>query len=116
MTFEFAKFTEVTSLAHKVNSEYKSNNYTRIFLCPDVKDIWLARILEGYNKDYEQEIGSFILERNKVDLAIPRLLNENIAQCILEEDDFSNWDYYCFKSMEECIEALDDGYGILNLE
>ncbi len=116
MNFEFAKFTEVTSLAHEVNSEYRKNNYTRIFLCPDVKNIWIVRILEGFNEDYREEEGGFIIERNKIHDVIPRMLNEEIAKLILKEDDLSNWDCTYYNSMEDCLESIDGGFGILNLQ
>ena len=66
MKFEFAKYTEITDLAFKVNPNYKNENYIRFFICPDVKDTWFVRILEGYDKDYNPEEGSYILERNAI--------------------------------------------------
>jgi len=47
MKFEFVKATEITEIA-MTNPEYKKNGYLRVFICPDVLDIWLLRILRGY--------------------------------------------------------------------
>ena len=116
MKFEFAKYTEVTTLAHSLDPDYKANGYTRIFLCPDVNDIWLARILPNHNIDYDPFDGIFILERNNIQKPFKGMeLTKKIAEHILLTDDFSSWDFIeCF-SEEECIENLEDGFGI-NLE
>lgn len=68
MEFEFAKYTEVTDYAFKVNPNYKNEGFIRFFICPDVWDFWFVRILEGYNEEYDEEEGSFILERNKIEM------------------------------------------------
>lgn len=36
MIFEFAKYTEITDYAFKVNPSYKDDGYVRFFICPDV--------------------------------------------------------------------------------
>lgn len=115
MKFEFAKYTEVTDFALKFRPEYKNENYIRFFVCPDVNDNWFVRILEGYNEDYEHEEGSFILERNKIEKAYK---DENLTLAkvknIILDDDMSNWDYIQGYDLEELIDTLDDGFGILN--
>ena len=116
MKFEFAKYTEVTKLAFKVNPEYQANCYERIFLCCDTKVFWIARILKGYGEDYEEVEGSYIVERNKKDKwAKPEKLNTSKATKILASDDFENWDYEVYDCLEDAIESLDDGFGINNL-
>ena len=113
MKFEFAKYTDVTEMAFRNNPEYESNSYIKIYLCPDVNDVWLARILEGVNEDYEPEEGSYILEREKIPndvkgqkMTISRAIN------IIKEDSFENWDIEVSEDLEELIEMLDDGFGI----
>jgi hypothetical protein len=54
MNFEFAKYTEITDYAMKHNPDYKASGYERIFICPDVWDFWLVRILKGYRNDEEE--------------------------------------------------------------
>lgn len=115
MKFEFAKYTEVTDLAFKINAQYQEGGYIRVFICPDVNDTWIVRILEGYNEEFEQEEGSYILERDKV-------LNDYKGQkitmlrlkTILEEDSFENWDIKQSYNVEELVDMLDYGFGILN--
>lgn len=115
MNFEFAKYTEITDLAFRVNPEYKKNNYVRLFICPDVWDFWLVRILEGVNEEYENEEGSFILERNKIQMNTKgETLTVSKVTKILKEDDFSNWDNVQGYDIEELINELDDGFGIIN--
>ena len=117
MKFEFAKYTEITDFALKVNPQYKNEGYVRFFICPDVWDFWFIRILEGYGEGYEKEVGSFILERNKIPMDVK---GENLSirklRNIIEEDDGSNWDYEQSYDLEELIDMLDDGFGILNLK
>lgn len=118
MEFEFAKYTEVTELAFRVNSEYKNAGYTRIFLCPDVNDAQLIRVLPGYSHDYEPAIHSCIVEHEMINNRYKgEPLTAHRAQSILKNDDFSNWDYHVFPNdMEKVIDSIDNGYGILNLQ
>ena len=116
MEFEFAKYTEVTSLAHKVNPEYKLAGYSRLFICQDVVDTWLVRMRPGFNEEYERDEDSLLLERNNIrndfkgqNMTISR------ARRILKNDEFDNWDYQVCEKEAEAIEMLEDGYGI-NLE
>lgn len=117
MNFEFAKYTEVTDFAHEVNPEYKTGNYSRIFICPDVLDYWLVRVLEGYNEEYEKEEGCFVLEREKIGKS-SRSENLTIRKLreILENDTFESWDIQEYHNIDELIEDIDGGFGILNLK
>jgi hypothetical protein len=117
MKFEFAKYTEITDFAHKVNPEYQSSGYTRIFICPDVCTFWLCRLLPNTNEEYEEEEGVFVMERNNIEKEdkLETLTKKRLTQ-ILEDDDFSNWDVFEAQSEEEAVELLDDGFGILNLK
>ncbi len=117
MKFEFAKYTEITDYAFKVNPNYKNDGFIRFFICPDVWDYWFVRILEGYNEEYEKEEGSFILERNKVE---KDERGENLSmrklEKIISEDDGSNWDLQQSYDLSELIDMLDEGFGINNLK
>lgn len=117
MEFEFAKYTEITDLAFKINPNYKKENYVRFFICPDVWDFWFVRILEGYNKEYEQEKGCYLLERNNIpkDNKSDKLTLQKVRK-IIEEDDGQNYDIEESYDLNELIEMLDDGFGILNLQ
>ena len=117
MEFKFAHYTEVTDLAFRVNDQYEESNYTRVFICPDVKDAHLIRVLPGYGHDYEKNENAIIVEYEKIP---NRFKGEKMgimrAKRILKGDDFSNWDYHVFSSMDKVIESLQDGFEILNLK
>ena len=116
MKFEFAKYTEVTELAFKVNPEYQANSYERIFLCCDTKVFWIARILKGYGEDYEEIEGSYIVERDRKDKwAKTEKLNRPKAEKLLINDELENWDYEVYDCLEDAIESLDGGFGINDL-
>jgi hypothetical protein len=117
MIFEFGKYTEITDLAFEVNPEYKNEGYVRFFICPDVWDFWFVRILAGYNKDYEREEGSFLLERNKIEMDKKgqKLTISKVRQ-IISEDDASSWDIEQSDDINELIDTLDDSFGINNLK
>lgn len=108
MKLEFAKFVEVTSFAKKYNDEYES--YERIFICKDSKNNWICRILKGYNKEYEKDENCYLIEREKC----PSYNNAlDTIKYDVEESCFSNWDIFEKYDMNECVEFLDSGYGII---
>lgn len=113
MKFEFAKYTDITDFAFKVNPNYKEEGFLKFFICPDVNDFWFVRILEGYDEEYEKAEGSFIMERNKIenDFKGQHLTIKKVRQ-IIEEDDGGNWDFEQSFDMKELIEMLDQGFGI----
>ncbi len=119
MTFEFARYTEITDYAFKLNPDYKNDGYVRFFICPDVLDFWFVRILKGYENDDEQGYihneDNYILERNKIEMDVKgeRLTLSKLAK-IITEDDGSNWDLEQGYDIEDLIDMLDDGFGIIN--
>ena len=124
MTYKFAKATDVTELANKVNPGYKENDYVKVFLTPDVKNIWINRILQGarYEEDegYVDDKDSFILESEKVDYEtrldgsyIP--LNLSQARKILQNDSLENWECVNCDTLEDAIKIVDGGWGINQL-
>lgn len=119
MNFEFAKYTEITDFALKVNPDYSNENYVRFFICPDVWNFWLVRILKGYedtdDEGYVENEDNFIMERNKIDMDVKgQSLSLSKLRQIIEEDDLSNWDLQQSDDIEELINMLDDGFGIIN--
>jgi hypothetical protein len=119
MEFEFAKYTEITDYAFKVNPNYKNEGFVRFFICQDVWDFWFVRILKGYENDDEQGYvenpENYILERNKIEMDRKgqKLTLSKVKQ-IIEEDDGSNWDLEQGYDIEELVDMLDDGFGIIN--
>lgn len=115
--FSFAKFTEVTPLAFKVNPQYEANGYTRVFVCEDTHVFWVARIMAGFDEDYEPSAGSYLVERNQVDKNHKgEKLTGLVTLKLLKHDEFDNWDYAAYSSLDDAIESIDGGYGILCLQ
>ena len=106
MELEFGKYVEVTSQAKSLfPNDY--GDYEKIFICEDVRNNWIARILKGYNSEYEKVDGKWLIEREKTHKkTILGILKADI------EDGFSCWDNLELDSLKECIETLDDGCGI----
>lgn len=114
MKFEFGKYTEITDL-YKKHSEALSegDGYIKFFICLDVNDIWLIRVIEDMNSDYEEEIGSYLLERNNIpkerksdDLTLPKVIE------IIKNDEFDNWDVEQYEDLDMLMEDVDGGYGL----
>lgn len=119
MKFEFAKYTEITDFAFEVNPNYKNEGFHRFFICPDVWDFWFVRILKGYENDdkegYVKNEDNYILERNNIAMNKKgEVLTMERLRKIIEEDDGSNWDLQQGEDIEELIDMLDEGFGILN--
>lgn len=115
MKFEFAKYTEITDLVFEINPNCKNEGFVRFFICPDVWDFWFVRVLEGYNEDYETEEGSYILERAKIEMSRKgENLNISKVRNIIINDDGSNYDFHHGYDIEELIDMLDNGFGIIN--
>ena len=114
MKFEFAKYTEITDLYKKYSTDLQEGDgYTRFFICLDVNDFWIVRVLEGFNAEYEKEEGTFLMERNNVqkeskkqDLSLSKVIE------LVKEDDFSNWDIIEYFDMTDLIDDLDGGFGL----
>lgn len=119
MTFEFAKYTEITDFAFKTSPDYVNEGYVRIFICPDVWDFWLVRILKGYedieDEGYVENEDNFIMERNKIEMDVKgQSLTIRKLRQIIEEDDRGNWDLQQGEDIEELIDMLDEGFGIID--
>ena len=114
MKFEFAKYTEITSLYKKYcDSLQDGDGYIRFFICLDVTDFWIVRVLEGFNEEYEKQDGSYLLERNTIQKDSKRqgLTLSKVIE-LIKEDDFSNWDVVEYSNLEELIDDIDGGYGL----
>ena len=115
MKLEFAKYHDITEVAHDFDSEYQQ--YQKVLICVDVYTFWLARIQEGWRDDeeegYVQDEHNTILERNNIEKEHKGQKIETMKQLldVLEEDDFSNWDVENCDSVEDAVDMLDDGSG-----
>lgn len=117
MNFEFGKTTEVTALAISVNPEYSRSGYTRIFLCADVNDVHLLRVLPGFGEDYERDENAVIVECNEIPNDYKhQALTRQMAQEILKNDDMDNYSYHVFYTMNAAIWSIDQGFGISSIQ
>lgn len=112
MKFEFGIATDITVFAKKQFLEMY-DIYDKVFICPDVNDYHILRVLVGYGEDYELNKDKVVLEHQK----IPKAKTDSIGslaklKSILEEDDGGNWDYLVKDSVEECLEIIDGGFGL----
>jgi hypothetical protein len=146
---EFAKYYNATNRLNKLIEKgelfsYTKNLYKGLFVCVDTHDVWVSRIQEGYNSEFEQEEGKWLIERNKIDKydfceflkekknddseIISRSsrdyyidkcfsVEEIIDNIILMDDDngLEGWDNCECDSYEEAIEAIDGGFGIIEI-
>ena len=118
MKLEFGKYTDITNFAEKVNPEM-FKTYQKVYICPDTNNWWVAMIQEGYNEDYEECPGMYLVERNNPDYPeyskCNRIfLNSMVVRNVLEEWDGSTWDVTECDSLEEAIEMVDGGWGIIS--
>lgn len=147
---EFAKYYNVTNKLNEmlerteqVLFSYQKDSYKSLFICSDTHDFWISRILEGYNEDFEQEEGKWLVERNKIDKydfisfieeshkqdlkVIDRPSRDVVIEClddnfiienlILMDDDngLEGWDNCECNSYNEAVEVIDGGFGIIEL-
>ena len=113
MKFEFAKATEVTELVQKSDElKEKYKGYTRFFMVPDTLGVWLCRILPGFNNEYEKDDDIILVEREF--FGIPNkdyIMTPYRAKKILMQDDCSSYDILQCGDVDECIKAIDGGFG-----
>ena len=143
---EFAKYYDVTNKMNELIDKGELFSYTKdyckkLFICMDTHVFWISRVLEGYNREFEEVEGQWLVERNKIDKydfiefvgeknekeykfngrfqrdnIIDELsVNKVIEYLILMDDDagLESWDNYECDSLEEAIEVIDGGFGII---
>jgi len=145
----FAKYYNVISVLNEMLEEenklfsYQKDYCQGLYICMDTHDFWICRILEGYNEEFEQEEGSWLVERNKIDkydllefiqqddedkleitsrhsrdVAIDSFeVKDLIKYVILYDDDkgLEGWDNTQCDGLDECIKVIDGGFGIIEL-
>lgn len=154
----FAKYYNATNVAKEMvtNKEimgYPYNGNTNfgfegVYVCMDVTDFWICRIIKGVDEDYEESDG-YLVERNRFSIyqvldKLEEMYNVNLSKhlnyknehqmknqvhnyfkeidaksiikavILLDDDDgLSNWDSCEADSLEDAIEIIDDGFGIV---
>ncbi len=122
MKFEFGKYTDVTEYAKKLSKENDGmgeyHQYEKILICPDTNDAWVARILVGYNEEYNKDEDKVLIERNKIDGMGAKYHHINIPlypKKLLMEDmeEGEQWDVKECDSVDEALGILADIFGII---
>lgn len=122
----------------------EKDKFVGVYVCMDTNDFWISRISKDLNEDYDHEEGTYLIERNKFDIytvsdklfelykkRLPMTLNKNtchryfdqfeekdICRAVIMLDDWdglSNWDNCEAESLEDAIDIIDGGFGILPL-
>lgn len=122
----------------------EDDKFVGVYVCMDTNDFWISRISKDVNEDYNYEEGTYLVERNKFDIytvadklfelydkRLPTTLNKNIyhdyfdqfkakdicrAVIMLDDwDGLSNWDNCEAESLEDAIDIINGGFGILPL-
>lgn len=155
---EFAKYYEVSNIVDDMMEKNEIDCYPTgddkfcgVYVCMDTNDFWISRINKGYNEEYEQEDGKYLVERNKISIYdvmdklhdqygkslptfkendmdfqmknkthsyISKFKTKDVIKAVIildDEDGLSNWDCCEADSLEEAIEIIDGGYGILKI-
>ena len=122
----------------------EKDKFVGIYVCMDTNDFWISRISKDLNEDYDHEEGTYLVERNKFDIytvadklfelyekRLPTTLNKNtcrdyfdkfktkdICRAVIMLDDWDglcNWDNCEAESLENAVDIIDSGFGILPL-
>ena len=132
---QFAKYYDVTTIMHE---EYKKAGYSNIYICQDVTDYHIIRVLPNYNEEFEYEEGKILVEmenisiwevlesydedstglnKNDIHDMLSVFSDENIFKHIMqidcEEHGMENYDIKEVESLEEAEEIIDGGFGIV---
>ena len=120
MEFRFGMYTEVTDLMFEMYPSLKNDGYERFFICPHTNDYWVCRILKGFDKEYGGDEDSYLLERNKIERWHEKNVDYTLSRIkkalTMDFEDGGNWDFEQSYNVDELIEMIDGGYGILNLK
>lgn len=155
---EFAKYYDVSNVVEDMMNKKEiwayptgDDKYEGVYICMDVKDFWVCRILKGYDEEYERDEDKYLVERNKISIydvmdklheqygkklptfeegewehTIKNKVHDfldkhktlDIIKAVLTLDDdegLENWDCCEAESLEEAVEMIDDGFGILKI-
>lgn len=124
--------------------DYKDDEYIGFYVCMDTHDFWVCRVIKDMNEEYVRQDGAYLIERNKIDkfdfvkhycekiklvnTYFNRTSRDNfigkidtldvIKEVMIMDDEngLENWDAIQTHSMEDAIEIIDDGFGIIELE
>lgn len=111
----FGKYVDVTQFAKSLVDEgveydgYKEP--TKVYVCRDTNNWWISIITEGLNEDYEEDEGAVLIERNNIYLDDAKT-HRGVVRAHAKNG-WEGWDSYQADSLEDAIEVVDGGYGIV---
>ena len=72
---EFAKYYDVSKLVDNMIEKQEIDSYPSgtekfegVYICADTNDFWICRITKGYNTEFEEDEGKYLVERNKISI------------------------------------------------
>ena len=132
---KFAKYYDVTTIMHE---EYKKAGYSNIYICQDVTDYHIIRVLPNHNEDFEYEEGKFLVEMENIsiwellesydedstglnkndihdmlEMENDKSIFEHIMRIDCEDHGMENYDIEEVESLEEAEKIVDGGFGII---
>lgn len=132
---KFAKYYDVTTIMHE---EYKKAGYSNIYICQDVTDYHIIRVLPNYNEDFEYEEGKILVEMENIsiwevlesydedstglnkndihdmlEMENDKSIFEHIMRIDCEDHGMENYDIEEVESLEEAEQIIDGGFGII---
>lgn len=116
MKLEFGKYTDITNFAKKTVPGL-FNGYEKVYICPDTRNWWLTCLNPNVNEDYEEAPGYYMVERDKIDYPTEKImdcyLTTKVVKELLEDWGCDCWDSVEAHSLEEAIDVVDGGFGII---
>ena len=116
MKLEFGKYTDITNFAKKTVPGL-FNGYEKVYICPDTRNWWLTCLNPNVNEDYEETSGYYMVERDKIDYPTEKImdcyLTTKVVKELLEDWGCDCWDSVEAHSLEEAIDVVDGGFGII---
>lgn len=104
---DFLSWYEITSFMPKFDT-YFSDQYIKMFVCKDTKNNWIAGIVKDRDIEYEEAIGTFLIERCDV----PPEIHSIMGMLKHWQEDGSCWDGYETESLMAAYDTLDGTFGI----
>lgn len=137
-TYNATKFMEKLIKDQKLSESYKTEDGLKIYLATDTWDVWVYRVHENLNEEFEESDGEYLIEANKIKKSdiMNKLVKEfdyekpartvdernylvdaeacHIAEATLNldfEDGLSNWDMEAgYFDFKEVESAVSNGW------
>ena len=117
MKLDFGKYTNCTKMAKEIDADFYGQ-YEHVLVCADTNKMWVAKILVGYDEEYNRDSSKVLIERNNIDsldasyLKMVDHVDLAITTLQADIDDGCNWDVLECDSVEDALDNLADVFGI----